>query len=538
MAEAKVNREALQALQKRSKNGSGPGGLSVMEYGPSVKVLSGRRNLGTIDQILETVGRFDPNRITMRQRHQMRRDPMIAMGLHFIGVPIVNADYHFECDDERVAQFVDRAYRAIHQRLLMGMLTSLPYGYAAIVKRYQLEAPKWTYEPKDEPGKPKPVWPEKTLQAVTWNDPQVLPPEGAEPMFAADGRTFTGIKHLNLVRQDGDQQALEVPATHALWVTNEREASFGDWYGYPRTGYALRMWWSYWYRWLLGDRHFEQDADPPLVVRAPEALVPDPDHPGHGIEGVDLGIVLGNHLKSGSVISVPSTTYRDADEKPTSTPLWSFEFLKGGENMAAFQQSFEYLDVMKLRSLLVPEQALIEGKGGTSSRNVAATYGAAFAESEGILANEFDQLVNDYLIPDLVAQNFVDAPPCLKVTTGFRDDDLALVNEIIQILTQNDPSSLHLDVREMVRSVGLPQLAADEAPQIQGKQPPIQLPPGADAGQQPGQPAGGQSGVTIDGQSLAADLPDDWRDLLLGDPGAADLVSEVLDLQAAWREHA
>ena len=40
---------------------------------------------------------------------------------------------------------------------------------------------------------------------------------------------------------------------------------------------------------------------------------------------------------------------------------------------------------MKLRSVWVPEQAFIEGEGGTSSRNVAAQMAEIFIESQALL---------------------------------------------------------------------------------------------------------------------------------------------------------
>lgn len=460
--------EAGLAKVARGRQPTAAGGITLQDYSPKVRVLQNARMLGAT-QIASTVGRYDPERITMRQREQMRRDPMIALGLHFIRTPLMNADWHIESSDPQVAEFAHQALRRIYPTLVLQMLLSLEYGYAPIVKRYELAKPDWSY--RDDKGKEQPVWPSKNVSAVVWNEPRVLPPRGAKPLFTDNGDEFAGIEHT--VVTDAKGEALKIPATHSLWVTNEREQSLGDWYGYPRTGYALRYWWSYWYRWLLGDRHFEQDADPPLVVYTPEKLVPDPSNPtGDPISAQDLGIQIGSSLRDGATISMPSTVYEsEVDGRPTGVQMWRAEFLRGGENMAAFQGSFDYLDKMKIRSLLVPEQAIIgvggqPGQGTSQGRSVAATYGAAFAESEALLMNHIDQHINEFMLPDLVAQNFKDPPQVWKVTEGFRERDMSLSTQLLTILTQNAPESLQLDVRKLAESAGLPQIDASADPQV------------------------------------------------------------------------
>jgi hypothetical protein len=273
-----------------------------------------------------------------------------------------------------------------------------------------------------------------------------------------------------------------VPVQYSLWITNERDQCFGDFYGYPLTGYAFRYWWSYWYRWLLGDRHFEQDADPPLVVYVPNEMVQDPENPnGDPIPAQELGMMIGNAVRDGATIAIPSEPYENESEgrlAPTAKK-WAVEFLKGGENLRAFNDSFEYLDVMKLRALLVPEQALVEGKGATSSRNVASVYGAIFAQSQAITAQELDQHINDFMIPDLVAQNFADAPSVRKVTTGFTNTDEQLMEQLVGTLAQVDPNWLDLDTRQMAKSLGLPLLSPERSKERREEIAAVNIPPTA-----------------------------------------------------------
>lgn len=481
--------------------------LSPREYAPTPRVLSDVQRRLSLDLIYARIGQFDPDRITMEQRRQMRRDPMIKMGLHFTKTPLVNAPYHFEGPDPRINAFVEQAYRPVHVALVLSVLNSLDWGYSPVVKRFKLQdVSDWTYE--DPQGNTKKVWAAgKSIQAVTWNQPVALPPLGAKPLFSPDGSTFAGIKHdrLRLTDDPNDPAStrpLEVPASHSLWIANEMEENFGDWYGYPQTGYAFRYWWSYWYRWLLGDRHFETDADPPLVIRVPNEYVDDPDNPdGEPISALDLGVAIGEKLRDGATIVFPSEHYTGEAGQISrlSPPKWDAQFLRGGENMKAFSDSFEYLDVMKLRSMMVPEQALVEGKGATSSRNVASVYGAIFAQSQAIRAMKLDEMRNEYMIPDLVAQNFSDPQPCKIVTTGFTNDDEQISEAILTAIATGHPEMLDLDYRQMSQSIGLPVLdpAMARARRQEFQQPspaadPAAQDPGAGTAQQP--PSSGSAG--------------------------------------------
>jgi hypothetical protein len=460
---ADINTTALEAVSTRSQQDmENHPALAGAEFGPPIEVLHTKRRLLNPASIEGMLGKFDPENITMHQRAQMRRDPMLALGLHFRKTTILNAPWHIECEDPQVAAFVEYALKEVYGSLLPQMMLALDYGYIPIVKRFVRVQPTWKYE-DPETREMKEVWPEKSIPAVVWNTFQVIPPDGAEPKFSNNGRTFIGFSHPYLSRAKDGGRELTVPASHALWVTHEFNETFGDWYGYPLTGYACRFWWSYWQQWLLADRHMEQDADPPMKVSYPPGKSPDPSNPSRQIDNYYVALSAGTDLRDGATVAVPSDYYEvDATGSlARGAKKWDLEFVKGGENIKAFHDSFNYLDIAKLRALMVPEQAIIGAKGSMSG-NVAETYGHAFAESQANLKAWIDQHINDYMIPDLVAQNFVDAPPCKIVTEGFRDEDMGLANRILEIVASNDPSALNLDYRKMVQDKNLPVLTIEE----------------------------------------------------------------------------
>lgn len=393
---------------------------------------------------------FMPDQISINTLYKMRRDPMIQLGLHFIKVPLTNARWSIEGPDEQQAAFLTWCTEQIWQKLLSSMLLSLEFGYAGIIKRWKLG------RPPESLG----LW-NQTIDAIIPDDAYALPPSLIMPRFTKDGK-FNGIEYFG----GAGKAKKEIPDEYVMWFTHDLEASFGNLYGFPRIGYGYPYWRSYWFRWLLYDRHFEQDADPPLIIWGPSGSYEDE----HGATRYyrDDGLLLAEQLRSGAGIYLPSTPYIDArTDAPTQAKQWDVRFEYGGHNIEGFQSTFEYLDVMKLRSILVPEQALIEGKGGTSSRNVAATYGAAFADSQSVLMKLLDANFNEFYLDKLAFYNFGVEPGTYKKTTeSFLQENADLWGEIMKALTAKDPLSAGVDVREMANRLQFPMLSEEDAARL------------------------------------------------------------------------
>ena len=89
---------------------------------------------------------FYSERVTLYQMRQMRKDAMIAFGLHYIKVPLVRAEWHIEARDKngpnaQVAAFVDAALRPIYARYIFQRMLALDFGFQAMVKRFFMKNP-------------------------------------------------------------------------------------------------------------------------------------------------------------------------------------------------------------------------------------------------------------------------------------------------------------------------------------------------------------------------------------------------------------
>src|SRR3970040_1141561 len=405
---------------------------------------------------------FNVTRIPLSKLEQMRRDPIIAFGLMFVKVPLIRANWHIDSVDPQRAAFIENALRMIYGRFVLAYLNCLDYGYSPIVKRFEYANPDWTYlDPIT--NEEKQVWPEG-INALIWKPFIPLNPRKSRPKFNSKGE-FAGIDHapgtdfnFGIFKGNSGRPA-DVPLDWALWATNEKDSEFGSLYGYPRTGYAYRYWWSYWYKFGLSDRAFEKWGDPPFVVFHPaDEGVEDSD--GNPIDFGDEALAVAEQLRSGANVAMPSSVIRGyAEDRPTNVREWDFKQVESTANFAALNESFEYLDVQKLRSIMVPEQGLIEGKGGSSSVNVAAEFGDLLKESQAVVMEEIDDHINRFMIPQLLEANFgPGGASCKKVTTGFDPQDLETMRSIVTGVANTKGEIAEVDMQRLLDNLGIPLL--------------------------------------------------------------------------------
>lgn len=397
--------------------------------------------------------------IPLSKIYQMRCDPMLSFGLQFIKVPLVRAPWYIECDDARIAAFVDGALREIWHSFVFQYTNCYDFGYAPIIKNFTYSKPSWTYIDAGDSREPeKRVWDNGAIDAIVWSHFTGIAPEHAMPKWSPKGE-FDGFLWSNpgvIAGTFSERDSYRVTVDRALWATNQKEKVFGSLYGESMLTPAYRYWWSYWFRMALADRAFERHVDPALVVYFPPDPVID-DETGEELNVRASAISVFEQARSGSTIALPNSRLTDPEGKPGERE-WDWQQLKADTDFASLAESLDYLDVMKLRSLAVPEQSLIEGSGGTSSRNVAAQMGDKLFESQYVRMLEIDEHCNRYLIPQLVALNFPEFKGNIrKVTRGFASTDIDLARQLIQLIGQSNPAEMNMvDIREILSQYHIP----------------------------------------------------------------------------------
>lgn len=444
----------------------------INDMAPSVR----QQSMGFVqwDTMGDWLGQpFDSTRIPLHKLRQMRRDPMIAFALQFVKLPLVRAPWFIECEDARIAQFMTEALRLIYERLMLQFSLKYDYGYQAIIKNFTSEPVDWVYsDAKSSDANTKPVW-SGTADPVLWKPFTSVPPEQVYPEWTKSGefdgftRSFTAVP--GAAQRTPDKKGY-VDVAHALWITNEKDSRHGSIWGYPRIGYSYRYWWSYWYGWALRDRYMERMSDPAVIVRYPNDRIID-NETGEVLNLRAVAEMLGEDIRAGCTVTLPSDVIKDADGKPSQMLEWNISYLEhSGKTPAEFQQLFDYLDIMKLRSCLVPERALIVPARSASVSGVTEQLADFFTESQATEMVEFGDIVNRYMIPQLQAVNFPEYKGKVRwISRGFSSADRTLILQLLTLVGQSDPDKLQMDVREIMAQLQVP-LKTPEQLAIEKKQ--------------------------------------------------------------------
>jgi hypothetical protein len=431
---------------------------------------------------------FDSERITLKQCRQIRKDPMVAFGLHYIKVPIARANWLIDARDKngpnaQVAAFIDAALRKIYARYVFQRTQALDFGYKAQVKRFILENPGGVYRESaakeaDPLKRIKPIWDEGNILPYIWKPPVGLKPELVTPRFVESGPKageFDGMvyevpaaqrtKAMGFKAQNkkGSQAGKIIDVFHALWGTNQKDEEDGSIYGYPRVAYARDYWWAYRMLYGFSNRAYERLAIPPVIARYPIGTTVIDDISGERLENQAIALEMAERIRSNAVAAVPSTMQTTGmDASATNVPEWDFKFMETPtEALTVFDARFNYLNVMKLRSIWVPEQAFIEGAGGQSSRNVASQMAQIFEASQLVMMEEIAAEINAYMIPQLLVVNFPEfinnGGRAEMKTHGFKPEDLEFYKQILQLIGQGDPAKLaDIDVIELLDRINVP----------------------------------------------------------------------------------
>jgi hypothetical protein len=412
---------------------------------------------------------FEVERIPISKLRAMRRDPMLGFGLSFIKTPHVRAHWYINAKDNngpnaQIAAHLDQDLRRIYASLVFCWMNCLDFGFQGIAKRFEFRIPSGTFiatDPNTGEQSEQPIWSAGNVQPIAWKPFVALAPEAVEPIWDGKGG-FNGIDYdgslVPGVTAGGSNQHFKIDLYHSLWVTNERDSNFGSIFGYPRLGYAYRYWWSYWFRWAIADRAFEKRGDPSVKIYHPDGEFVD-DQTGERMSYAEYALQMGQQMRSGGVIALPSELYEDNNGRGT-VRQWEMEFTQDATNFQPFDESFDYLDIQKLRALWIPEQAFLEGKGGTSSRNVAAEVGDSFVESQAVLAAQLVETINRWVIPQWLAVNY---PEFLAangsaefIMQGFADEDVEFTKQVIQLIGQQEAG-----VNEILKLVDLEKVLQD-----------------------------------------------------------------------------
>lgn len=447
--------------------------------GPSVRQQTQAEILNLVLLYRELGGNpFSVKRLPFSVMRDMASDPNVAFALYYIETPLINAQWSIDCEDAQLAAAVDSALRPINSDLISKFCQSITMGYQPMVKRFKLGKLDGKYRDKtaSNPDKDLEVWPSKNIDALMWKTFLALPPENCLPRWNEMGN-FNGYMYspvpipnpimLGVAQTYGPQvlSGYPIPLEWSMWIVNERHKCNGSLYGSPRTLRAYRFWWSFWFRWALADRSYENKADPAKILYFPTQVAEGLDINNHESETVynlqQKAIQIGNSIRSGTTVAFPGDFMANEEGKTTNQRMWDAKYMEGGENFSSLEQNFLALGIAIIKSMFLPEQAFVDATmaGQTSSqRYISAQMGEIYQESQQQLSNEYDEYQNKYMIPEFIAANFPDKIdiPCKRVTRGYGARNAELTKQLLTLIGQKNPEELPLDYRQLLREEGYP----------------------------------------------------------------------------------
>jgi hypothetical protein len=441
------------------------------EQGPTIEEQSGG-GFPFSDLITRIGDPQDPTNVSFPFLRRMRRDHMISMGLHFIMMPLLKAGFYFESSDARAAALADNLVRPIYGRLLLSILRFLWAGYSPGAKTFKAIQPGWTYLP-GVGQEPKKVWDNGNIAVLAFDDVIPLRPELCRPQFA-NGK-FNGIKYDSRYGSGwfiiNGQSKREIDLLHSVWATHGQEGEDNSIYGFPRIAHVAPIYHSFWYLWTLLGRAWENNADPGPVVGYPRDEAPLLGEDNNQVKNVQTALRLGRYRRSGSTIAMPSDTYTDFQDRPGSARKWYLEYPKVQPEFEQMINWLGQLEAAKLRGLWIPEQGVIEGSGGTSSRNVAAEFSDLRDESQFVLKKQIDDLIVEIFVKPALAMHLPDFEGTISMRTiGLGGEDQEIVRQFFQLIGQSPDGgwkNFGVDARKLAEMAGVPMLdPAEQAKQL------------------------------------------------------------------------
>ncbi|KPK84256.1 MAG: hypothetical protein AMJ81_06070 [Phycisphaerae bacterium SM23_33] len=385
--------------------------------------------------------------VPMTIKMEMLNDPVIGWCLGFISAKLANARYEILCADEAKARFFQAMYDRVHHEFMLQAAPAVALGSLGLIKKFRFEVPT----PQD-PNDP-PAWTGTAIPFILTGFDQIYP-VGATPSFDSQTHEFTGIDHA-----DG-----HVGAFYALWLTMGKGKAFGRYQGHGRLNYVYADWWLKQFGRDLYVVHLQKNIDRVVAVGYP----PGQDNAGKDYR--DHAIELGDSIRAGATVAIPSTVYEVVDQltgetKKTNQAKWTLNFPAGAENVGAFHEMDDHLDQKLSLGLFVPPQVYLNVRqsalGGPTTAEVLGELAVDLLLLDAI---DIDTHLNRYVFPIVERANFpADGPRVEKRTTGLVEKDKREIMEVVRALASKMDSEVGtvFDLRRALERVGLPVRSAD-----------------------------------------------------------------------------
>lgn len=300
---------------------------------------------------------------------QMRKHPMVHLGLQILKLNLQNVTPVWSGDDEEKVKVIKTITERIWKQLIVDATEMLDYGWKVFELRYDYGKVQYEFEDKN-----------KTYEGLILKKPKSLH-GGTIDILIDENGSFRGFV------QDGNEnrKCLAVENKALLFTNNMRS---GNYYGQS----DLEFIYTYWYDTTL-ERQFymrwlERMGMGNYIGRYKDGK--STSSSGGEVENSTIMLGLLDDIMEGTSLALPSGT----DEN--GKYLWDIMTLNSEQKTDMFIQKQQYNNQMILRGLVIPEQSVIKDNAGAYSST--EIYFNTLVERKQMVLNQIVDTINKYMI--------------------------------------------------------------------------------------------------------------------------------------------
>ncbi len=360
----------------------------------------------------------------------MRKDPTLALARALSVAPVTAADWSIEADDDApkdADEFIQDMLMPMREPLVeTAMFGGIDFGWAPFEKVFEQTGNEWRLR------KIKPL-----LQ-----DPTVI-------MVLREHGEFDGFK----------QDQLRIPVEQALNIPFRVEGT--NWYGASLLENARAVY-TQWQEANDGAARYDRKLAGALFL----IWYPSGKTISDGVwkKNKEIAEDIANAMQSGSIIRIPRSLIKYTDElndKEEGPTQWKIEMLSSdGSAQASFCDRLRYLDSLKVRGLLMPERALLEGQYGNKAE-AGEHADLALVQSE-LTHRHITRHVNWYVVDDLLAWNYDEKArgTVRLIAAPLIDEKQAFFREVYKAVLADQVGFMEafekLDMESLIDAIGIP----------------------------------------------------------------------------------
>lgn len=376
---------------------------------------------------------FDLSRLTLQDYRQMRDHYQINASLTVLAFMIHQADWHIECEDARIRDFVENNMRETWTRLIRALSQAYWAGFSPVALEYEntrngIEITKF-----------KDLVPEECT--VNWKEVEgYAPPGHVRPKF----RHYDGINQA--------ASTWPIPAENTLWYPLLMEN--GDYYGRKLLKPAFPSWFFSILMHLFANRYFERFGEPVPIGRADFEMEVE-NGSGSLVSGREAMQEILTNLRNRSVVVLPSdrhTTTGVGGGQRQGDYLFDIEYLESQMRGADFERYLFRLDEEMSLSLFTP--TLLIRTADVGSYNLGVGHMQMYLWMLNALMADMKDYLDRYVCDRLVDFNFSpNAPRARWVPRKMGKENLEIFRAVLSELIRQDKAGV--DLEELGEAVGL-----------------------------------------------------------------------------------